>query len=232
MAALYEQVLASRQPARRREADQLAIIDRGFAASLEAMRQSRVLLRKPLLAAAQAMILAFLQGNKVLACGNGGSAADAQHLVGELVGRFMYPDRQGLPAIALSADSAVVTAWGNDVGYDKVFARQVEALGRPGDVLIGISTSGRSRNVVEAFETARRNGLTCIALTGGGGGDLLEMADIAVVVPSPTTARIQEFHILSLHMMCELIDEQMMEQREVSMPLTWDVQPIGQALAR
>ena len=141
----------------------MAIIDEAFATASEVMLQAGKLLRNTIAEAAQAIVECFESGGKVLVCGNGGSAADAQHLAGELVGRFKYHDRPGLPAIALTADSAVLTAWGNDVAFDKVFARQVEALGRPGDVLIGISTSGRSRNVIEAFDAARRQGLTCIA---------------------------------------------------------------------
>ncbi len=172
MVAMYEQVLSqqlgrwapgSRQPAMHQQVDQLAIIDDAFATASEVMLQAGKLLRNAIVEAAQAISNAFESGGKVLVCGNGGSAADAQHLAGEFVGRFKYHDRPGLPAIALTADSAVVTAWGNDVAFDKVFARQVQALGRPGDVLIGISTSGRSRNVIEAFEAARRQGLTCIA---------------------------------------------------------------------
>jgi D-inositol-3-phosphate glycosyltransferase len=213
MSALYEAVLAARQPERRAEADQLALIDRGFHQASEVFHESRLLVRTSILEAAQAIVACFERGNKVLVCGNGGSAADAQHFAGELIGRFKYPDRPGLPVLALTADSAVVTAWANDVGYEKVFARQVEALGQPGDLLLGISTSGRSRNVLEAFDAARRNGLGCIALAGGDGGDMLELADTAIVVPSPDTPRVQEVQILALHLICELIDEEVMAGR-------------------
>jgi phosphoheptose isomerase len=223
MAAVYEQVLTHHAPVPQHEADQMAIIDNAFVTASEVMLQSGKLLRNVIVEATQAITNAFESGGKVLVCGNGGSAADAQHLVGELVGRFKYHDRPGLPAIALTADSAVVTAWGNDAAFDKVFARQVEALGRPGDVLIGISTSGRSRNVIEAFDAARRQGLTCIALTGGNGGEMLELSDIAIVAPSSSTPRIQEAHIVALHLICELIDERMMALRSAPMPLTWEV---------
>jgi D-inositol-3-phosphate glycosyltransferase len=223
MAAVYEQVLAAGRPALRHAFDELALIDRGFATLVETLDQSRLLLRSAIMAAADAIINAFQTGGKVLVCGNGGSASDAQHFAGELVGRFKYHDRPGLPAIALTADSAVLTAWGNDVGYDKVFSRQVEAFGRPGDVLIGISTSGRSKNVVEAFHLARRQGLTCISLTGNGGGSLLELSDIALIVPGSNTPRIQEVHILSLHLICEIVDERIIAQRDSGAPLTWDL---------
>ncbi len=213
MSALYEQVLTARQPERREEADQLALIDRGFRQADEVFRESRLLVRNGILEATAAIAACFERGGKVLVCGNGGSAADAQHFAGELVGRFKYPDRPGLPALALTADTAVLTAWGNDAGYEKVFARQVEALGRPGDLLIGISTSGRSRNVLEAFDAARRSGLGCIALVGGDGGDMLDLADTAIVVPSPDTPRIQEVQILVLHLICELLDEAVMAGR-------------------
>jgi phosphoheptose isomerase len=175
---------------------------------LESLTASRRRLRRPLLEAADAMATTFARGGKVLACGNGGSAAEAQHFATELVGRFKVPGRRGLPALALCADSAVLTAWSNDASYDDAFARQVEALGRPGDVLLGISTSGNSRNVVHAFERARENGLRTVALLGGSGGALRTLADVALVVPSTDTQRIQETHAVVVHLLCELIEEQ------------------------
>ena len=208
VADLYEDVLADRGAERPDDRERLALIDGGFAGAVEALEASRSRLRRPLLAAADAIADCFARGGKVLACGNGGSAADAQHFAGELIGRFKSPGRRGLPAIALCADSAVLTAWANDTGYDDVFARQVEALGRPGDVLLGISTSGRSRNVIQAFEAARRGGLRCVALLGGDGGELRSLADIAVTVPSLDTQHIQETQIVAIHILCELIEEQ------------------------
>jgi phosphoheptose isomerase len=207
MAALYEEVLAGRQPEEMPATDKLELIDEGFDAILERLKRSRRLLRPSIVMAGEAMTTCLMRGNKILACGNGGSATDAQHLVGELVGRFKALDRPALPAISLNADTAVLTAWANDVGYDRVFARQVEALGRPGDVLIGISTSGESRNLMEAFQIARGYGLQCIALLGKDGGKLLELSDIAVVVPSFDTQRIQEIHTLVLHLLCELVEQ-------------------------
>ena len=144
-------------------------------------------------------------GGKVLACGNGGSAADAQHLAAELVGRFRE-ERRALAAIALPADTALLTALGNDYGYQRVFARQVEALAQRGDVLLAFSTSGNSPNVVEAAQTARRLGCTVIGLTGAGGGTLAAHADLILKAPSNTVARIQEVHTLCIHVLCEALD--------------------------
>jgi phosphoheptose isomerase len=145
-------------------------------------------------------------GHKILACGNGGSAAQAQHLVAELVGRFGV-ERPPLPAIALSADSATLTALGNDYGYERVFSRQVQALARPGDLLFAISTSGNSANVVRAAETARALGCTVLALTGMRGGDLARHADLLLTAPSNVAARIQEVHVLSVHALVAALDE-------------------------
>lgn len=144
-------------------------------------------------------------GGKILACGNGGSACDAQHLVAELVGRYRE-ERRALPAIALTADTATLTALGNDYGFERVFARQVEALARPGDVLLAISTSGNSANVLQAVDAARRLGCTVVALTGARGGALAGQTDLVLRAPSDTVARIQEVHSLCLHVICEALD--------------------------
>jgi len=213
MAALYDDVALAGDPRRRGQLAQLAVVDRGFEAALESLHASRRRLRTALLDVADALEACFAADGKVLICGNGGSAADAQHLAGELVGRFRAGDRPGLPAVALTADTAVLTAWANDVGYDDVFARQVSALGRPGDVLIGISTSGRSRNVVAAFHAARRRGLRTLALTGGDGGDLAALADVTVPVPADDTQRIQEVHAVLIHLVCELVETRMLAGR-------------------
>lgn len=144
-------------------------------------------------------------GGKIVFMGNGGSAADSQHLAAELVGRFRR-ERAGLPAMALTTDTSVLTAIGNDYGYEHVFARQVEALCCPHDVLIGISTSGNSGNVVRAIETGTRMGLFSVGLLGGSGGRLAELCDMALVVPASETARVQELHILIGHILCELLE--------------------------
>ncbi len=144
-------------------------------------------------------------GNKLLVCGNGGSAADAMHICAELVGRFVK-ERQALPAIALNADPAILTAWSNDYGYESVFSRQVEALAKPGDVVWGISTSGNSKNVVAALKAARERGASTLALTGQGGGAMAEHADVLLAVPLSVTARIQEVHTVTYHMICEAVE--------------------------
>jgi D-sedoheptulose 7-phosphate isomerase len=151
------------------------------------------------------LVATYEQGGRLFTCGNGGSAADAQHLAAELVGRYSL-DRRPLAATALSVDPSVLTCIGNDFSFDDVFARQVRALVRAGDVLIGFTTSGRSGNVVRALAAAREQRATTVLFTGGDGGDALEHADHALVVPSTTTARIQEMHLLLLHLVIEQVD--------------------------
>ncbi len=147
-------------------------------------------------------------GGKLLLMGNGGSAADAQHIAAELVGRFKK-ERKSIPAIALTVDTSTLTALGNDYGFDTIFSRQVEALARKGDVLLGFSTSGNSENVIRAFKLANEMGVTTIALLGHQGGRAKEQAQLAIVIPSEDTARIQEVHITVGHILCELIEEDM-----------------------
>lgn len=149
---------------------------------------------------------AIRKGNKILFCGNGGSAADAQHIAAEFVGRFAF-DRPALPALALSVNTSCVTAIGNDYGFDRVFSRQVEALGQKGDVAFGISTSGNSANVLCAMSTSSRMGLKTIALTGSTGGKLRSEADFCICVPSNEIPRIQECHILIGHIISELVED-------------------------
>ena len=156
-------------------------------------------------AAADACIESLQRGGKILLAGNGGSAADAQHIAGELVSRFAF-DRPGLPAIALTTDSSILTAIGNDYGYEKLFSRQVQAHGNKGDVLIGYSTSGKSPNVLRAFEEARARGLVCIGLTGNRSGSMLELCDHLLEVPSGDTPKIQEGHLVLGHILCGLIE--------------------------
>ena len=148
---------------------------------------------------------ALAQGQRIYLCGNGGSAADAQHIAAELIGRFVS-DRRALPAIALTTDTSALTAIGNDYGYDEVFSRQVEGLCREGDVLIAISTSGNSDNVLKAVDAAHRVGASVIGLSGKSGGALDAKADVSLVVPSDVTARIQEMHIVIGHLLCALVE--------------------------
>jgi D-sedoheptulose 7-phosphate isomerase len=152
-------------------------------------------------------------GGKVMACGNGGSAADAQHFAAELIGRFER-ERQELAAIALTTDTSILTAVGNDYSYDEIFAKQVRGLGKKGDILIGISTSGNSKNVVRAIEAAKKMGIQIIALTGNGGGKiatLLGVDDIHLCAPSTRTARIQETHLVLLHALCDGVDHLLLD---------------------
>lgn len=151
---------------------------------------------------------ALEEGNKILFCGNGGSAADSQHLAAEIVGRFQK-ERPSLPAIALTVDTSILTAIANDYGYDAVFRRQVEGLGQPGDILVGISTSGNSRNVIAAIDEARKKGLHIIGLTGEGGGKMASLCDVCLAVPSKVTARTQEMHSMIGHILCEIAEEKM-----------------------
>lgn len=160
-----------------------------------------------ILASGGVLFDALAGGHKVLICGNGGSAADAQHFAAELTGRF-EKERLGLPGIALTTDTSALTAIGNDYGFDRVFARQVEALGREGDVLVAISTSGNSPNVLSAIESARAAAMRVIGLTGGDGGKMKELCDHLVTIPSRRTARIQEMHITVIHIWCELLDRE------------------------
>ena len=156
----------------------------------------------------QLLARSLAKGGTLFWCGNGGSAADSQHLAAELVGRFKK-DRRALRSIALTTDTSVLTCVANDYSFDDIFARQVEALGRPGDVLIGISTSGNSENVLRAFKAAKEMNMMTIALLGKGGGPAKELADHALVIPSDSTARIQEAHILIGHILCDLIEQEL-----------------------
>jgi D-sedoheptulose 7-phosphate isomerase len=154
---------------------------------------------------AELLAIVLAAGGKLLVFGNGGSAADAQHMAAEFVNRFRL-ERRPLPAIALTTDTSVITSIGNDCGFDQIFAKQVQALGRAGDVALGISTSGNSPNVLKAIQTAAGLGLLTIALTGGGGGALASAADRVFCVPSAVTARIQEAHITLVHIWCDLVE--------------------------
>ncbi|MBF0123573.1 MAG: D-sedoheptulose 7-phosphate isomerase [Candidatus Omnitrophica bacterium] len=157
--------------------------------------------------AAGVIISSFRNGGKVLLCGNGGSAADSQHIAAEFIGRFQR-ERKALPAIALTTDTSILTSLANDYSYDIVFSRQVEALGKKGDILIGISTSGKSANVIKAFEAAKKLGLMTVAFVGHDGGPMGKIADMAVIVPSKVTARIQESHIALFHALCEVVEDE------------------------
>lgn len=168
-------------------------------------------LQRQIVDAVELCVQALRAGKKIFFAGNGGSAADAQHWAGELVSRF-YFDRPGLPAIALTTDTSILTAIGNDYGYDYTFARQIEALGQSGDVFIAISTSGRSKNIMRAIHAAKERGIAVIGFTGHGGGDMLEHSSICFRIPSDETPRIQEGHEFVGHLLCALIESEMFER--------------------
>ncbi len=151
-------------------------------------------------------VKAYKKGNKILIAGNGGSAADAQHIAGELVNKF-YFDRSGLPAIALSTDTSVLTAISNDYGFDRIFARQIQANGVAGDLFLGISTSGDSSNIILALEECKRKGIITVGLTGQSGGRMSDMCDYCIKIPSEETPRVQEAHIMVGHIICSIIEE-------------------------
>ena len=184
-----------------------------FAESIQAKQQAAQVLAQPTAQAAELLFNALANDGKFLICGNGGSAADAQHFAAEMTGRF-EKERMELAAIALTTDTSALTAIGNDYGFDHIFSKQVRALGRTGDVLVGISTSGNSGNVIEAIHAAHQNGMHVIALTGRDGGKIAQMlqeGDVLLNVPYPRTARIQEVHILLIHAMCDCIDTMLTE---------------------
>jgi phosphoheptose isomerase len=188
----------------------IEVVKNNFAESI-ATKQAAVESAAPAIAgAAAAMISTLAAGGKVLSCGNGGSAADAQHFSSELVNRY-ETDRPGLAAIALTTDSSTLTSVANDMNFHDIFARQVEALGRPGDTLLAISTSGNSENILKAIKAARSRDMQVISLSGRDGGQaasLLTDADIGICIAGPSTARIQEVHILVIHCLCDLVDKQ------------------------
>ncbi len=161
---------------------------------------------------AAAMVDSIANGGKVLVFGNGGSAADSQHFAGELVGRFRTAYRPPVPVVALTTDTSVLTAIGNDFSFEDVFARQVEALARPGDVVVGISTSGRSENVRRGLAAARKVGCLSAALVGDAGGSINQEAELLVVVPSADTQRVQETHICLIHALCRLVEEELLHR--------------------
>jgi D-sedoheptulose 7-phosphate isomerase len=162
-----------------------------------------------ILKAVDAIINCYNNNGKILLCGNGGSAADSQHIATELVIRMMNPNRRSLAAIALTTDSSMITAGGNDIGFDNIFSRQVEGLGNKGDVLIAISTSGKSENVNRAAIEAKKKGITVIGFLGKGGGPSKELVDIPIIIPSNDTQRIQEGHITVAHIICGIVEKEM-----------------------
>nr|WP_324257478.1 D-sedoheptulose 7-phosphate isomerase [Cellvibrio fontiphilus] len=193
----------------------IAFIERELAklAELIAQMQQDTVLLNQVEQSAQIIVDCLNKGGKVLLAGNGGSAADAQHIAGEFVSRFHY-DRPGLPAIALTTDTSILTAIGNDYGYERLFSRQVQALGREGDVFIGISTSGNSANIIAALSEAKKFKLTTLGFTGAMGGTMADMCDITLRMPSKETPKIQEGHIAIGHIICGLVEAAMFPRGE------------------
>jgi D-sedoheptulose 7-phosphate isomerase len=177
------------------------------AATKQAILESEPLLDM-IVTVAKECVAVYRNGKKTMLAGNGGSAADAQHIAAELVGRYGF-DRPSIPSLALTTDTSNLTAIGNDYGYDKVFSRQVEGMSQAGDLFIGISTSGNSQNIVNAFESAKQRGVTTVALVGRDGGKMAAMADFAIIIPSNSTPRIQESHILIGHILCDIIEKEL-----------------------
>jgi len=193
-------------------------IEQQFIDSADLKYQAAQVLAKPIVAGVQALLACVTSGGKVLACGNGGSAADAQHFAAEFVGRFER-ERPELGALALTTDSSILTAVANDYSFLQVFSKQVRALGQPGDVLLAISTSGNSANVMAAIEAAHEREMTIVALTGRGGGKIGHMlrdTDVHICVPHERTARIQEVHLLVLHCLCDGVDNQLLGEQEIN----------------
>ena len=191
-------------------------IEKHFIDSADLKYQSAQILAKPIAAATQAILASVTSGGKVLACGNGGSAADAQHFAAEFVGRYER-ERPELGAIALTTDTSIITAIANDYSFDVIYSKQVRALGQTGDVLLAISTSGNSTNIIAAIEAAHAREMTVVALTGKGGGKigaLLRETDVHICVPHERTARIQEVHLLVLHCLCDGVDTQLLGDQE------------------
>ncbi len=191
--------------------DLISRINKNFQESISTKQLAAEMLAEPVSRGAQAITQCFLNGGKVLSCGNGGSAGDAQHFSSEMLNRFEM-ERPGLPAIALTTDSSTLTSIANDYSYHQIFSKQVGALGQPGDILLAISTSGNSENVNQAIDAAHEKEMTVIALDGKSGGEMankLSLNDVEIRVPSESTARIQEVHLLVIHCLCDLVDHQL-----------------------
>jgi D-inositol-3-phosphate glycosyltransferase len=231
-ANMYERV-AARSPLRADgEEDPLSYIDDSFESLIETIKKSRRKIRLGILDSAQAIYRSLARGGKMLVCGNGGSAAEAQHFASEMVGRFEASGRRGLPVMALTADTTFVTAWANDFSFDEVFARQIEAHGQSGDVLVVISSSGRSPNLVNAVRAARKREMFCIGLLGKDGGPAGELTDVNIIVPSNETSRIQEIQLHVVHVLSHLIEQQIMADELNTLKIPEDSSVMQFQLAR
>jgi D-inositol-3-phosphate glycosyltransferase len=202
----YEGIHANQQKMQQQEFE---MIQRAFEEGARTFERTARELSTKVALAGEMMSSALKAGHKILVCGNGGSAAESQHFVAELVGRFEVPHRKGLPAISLNADTAIITAWANDFGYDDVFARQVQAYGNQGDILLCLSTSGNSDNIIKAMQMAKKKGICCINMLGKDGGRAASYGELNLVVPSQSTQRIQEMHLHLVHLLCTIIENRM-----------------------
>lgn len=209
ISSIYEEIIFSNQTAFSDFEQQSQIIENNFNSLIKTTYQSAQSLKIPILDVGRILSKCLINGKKILVCGNGGSAADSSHFAAELIGRFQMPTRKALPIISLNTDISVLTAWANDFSYDTVFSRQTEALGKKGDVFLGISTSGNSKNIIEAMKAAKKKKMVCVGLVGKDGGEMVRYCDTAIVVPSFDVQRIQETHSLVIHTMCELIEKQL-----------------------
>ena len=210
---LYEGVLAARQPQSSKEAESLMLVDRRFDAAVDALQKSRRQLRSSIVEGAHVLAASFAEDGKVLVFGSPASVTDARRMAADLMGRFRSGDRPGLPALALSADEGASAAWASEPGSEDAIARQVEALGRPGDVVIGITAGNPSKELVHAFEAARGRGLRCLAILGSNAGDLRHLADVPIIAPLSDAHRIREVHAVVLHLLCELVEERLSARR-------------------
>lgn len=211
--SLYEDIISTNHHYRNKTADFIAAM---FEDAAITFRNAAATLNRPIADAAECMSHALQYGHKILVCGNGGSAAESQHFAAELVGRFELKRRKGLPAISLTADTSILTAWSNDFGYDDVFARQVEAYGQPGDVLLCLSTSGDSPNIIKALEMANAMDIKTINLLGREGGRAVKLGLLNLIVPSQSSQRIQEVHLHLIHLLCGLIENSIAESAELT----------------
>ena len=210
MISLYAAVFETEQNTHHQE---LKMIESAFEDAAQTFHHAAAFLSQQIAEAAACMSKALKNGHKILVCGNGGSAAESQHFAAELTGRFEIPYRKGLPVISLTADSAILTAWSNDFGFEEVFARQVQAFGQPGDILLCLSTSGSSLNIINAIKTAEEQQMYCINMLGKDGGEVASMGHLNLIVPSFSTQRIQEVHLHLVHLLCGLIENRLFGQQ-------------------
>jgi phosphoheptose isomerase len=218
VAALYEEILATSQPAAQKDPDLLTAVDKGFDGVVEALQESRRRLRAPILEAAKVISACFESGGKILICGHGDSAADADYLAASFVGRFGSVERPGLPALSLNAGLPYLGALSTDAGSEYAFARQVETFGRSEDVFLGISAQGCSRALRHAFQTANRRGLRCVAMLGTEAPDIRRLTDVVLLVPPSSPQSVEEVQLVLIHLLCGLVEQELSSERTAEVP--------------